>query len=405
MLILKILNFFEGSDTVKIEPSCDSEGEAALDILMESGIAFDGVHRDSEGRICFRISHRNSSETVSILDKNGIKVYSICMHGFPSLWSRYKRRPGIAVGLVLFMLTIWFSTKIIWNIEVVGGTETDEEAVIERLSGLGCSVGSFIPGIDFYGLCTDYLAKYSDTAWISVNILGNTAEVRLLESREKNIQTDRSKPANIVASTDGLIEYVNTFSGASVVSDGDTVVKGQLLISGVVENKNDFSNRYVRADGCVMARTYHEISVDIPMVYEKRIYDASPVKKTSMSIFGAELPFGGGDIDVSEAVETESVKDRLCIFGDIVLPITQYTTIYYPYHTEATERTREEADMLAQAEMAARITEQLGGADIISRETEVIVSQSDSGTDVYTMICRIRCIENIAEPVPMTVIK
>lgn len=61
--------------------------------------------------------------------------------------------------------------------------------------------------------------------------------------------------------------------------------------------------------------------------------------------------------------------------------------------------------MLAQAEMAARITEQLGGADIISRETEVTVSQSDSGTDVYTMICRIRCIENIAEPVPMTVIK
>ena len=403
MLVLKILKFFAGSDTVVIKPSCDSEGENALDILRENGIVFNSLHRDSEGRICFEISHRNNSETASLLDKNGIRVYSIYMHGFPSFLRRYKRRPGIAVGLAVFMLVIWFSTKIIWNIEVVGGTEADEETVTERLSGLGCSVGSFIPGIDFYGLCTEYLSKYSDTAWISVNIIGNTAEVRFLESREKNIQIDSSKPANIVASTDGLIEYVNTFSGASVVSDGDTVVKGQLLISGVVENKNDLSNRYVRADGCVMAKTYHEISVDIPMTYEKRIYDGSPLKKTALSIFGAEIPLGGGDIDVSAAVESESVKDRLCIFGDIVLPVTKYTTFYYPYHTESAQRTKEEADMLAQAEMAARITEQLGGADIISRETEVTVSPSDSGIDIYTMTCRIRCIENIAEPVPLTV--
>lgn len=403
MLILKLLKFFEGSDTVTVESSCDSGGEAALDILREYGVTFDGVCRDGEDRIRFEISHRDSRKTASLLDKNGIKVYSICMHGFPSLLSRYKRRPGIAVGAAVFLLVIWFSTKIIWNIEIVGNSKIDEETVTERLSGLGCSIGSFIPGIDFYGLCTDYLAKYSDTAWISVNILGNTAEVRLLESEGKSFQIDSSKPANIIASTDGLIEYVNTFSGASVVSDGDTVVKGQLLISGVVENKNDFSNRYVRADGCVMARTYHEISVDIPMVYEKRIYDGSPAKRTSVNIFGTEISLGGADIDASASVEAELVKDRLCVFGDIVLPITRYTTIFYPYRTEAAERTKEEADMLAQAEMAARITEQLGGADIISRETEVTVSQSDSGVDIYTMTCRIRCIENIAESVPMTV--
>ena len=103
------------------------------------------------------------------------------------------------------MFTMWLSTQFIWNIEIYSSGETDKDKVIENLSSLGCKVGAYIPGIDFYSLCTKYLLIADDTAWVSVNMLGTTAEVRLLPRMTKEGQDDISGPANVISKYDGVV--------------------------------------------------------------------------------------------------------------------------------------------------------------------------------------------------------
>ena len=59
--------------------------------------------------------------------------------------------------------------------------------------------------------------------------------------------------------------------------------------------------------------------------------------------------------------------------------------------------------MIADAEMAEKIASELADAEIISRETEASVVTDEDGYQFYNLCCRIRCVENIAQTVPLTV--
>ena len=400
MLFLKFLKFFEGHDVLRFDADC---GETALGLMNGCGIIYSCTGREEDGSVKAEISHGDRQKVISLLDKNGIRVYIIYERGFPALVSRYRRRPGILIGAVIFLFTMWLSTQFIWNIEVYSSGETDKDKVIDNLSSLGCRVGAYIPGIDFYSLCTKYLLIADDTAWVSVNMLGTTAEVRLLPRMDREGQSDVSGPANVISKYDGVVEYVNTFDGDSVVTDGDSVVKGQLLISGVIEDKNDFSNRFVRADGIVMAKTYHELTVSVPLEYTERVYSGQTEQTYDIGIFAVKLRLKSPSLDASRLYEEDYEEDRIVLPGNIILPVTKYVTSYHPYTDETRQRTSSEAALIADAEMAEKIASELADAEIISRETEASVVTDEDGYQFYNLCCRIRCVENIAHTVPLTV--
>ena len=50
-----------------------------------------------------------------------------------------------------------------------------------------------------------------------------------------------------------------------------------------------------------------------------------------------------------------------------------------------------------------KIASELADAEIISRETEASVVTDEDGYQFYNLCCRIRCVENIAQTVPLTV--
>ena len=69
---------------------------------------------------------------------------------------------------------------------------------------------------------------------------------------------DTSTPCNIVASKDGIIHQPIVMEGELVVEVGDTVRKGQLLVSGIIEHQDTQIVRYVHARANIWARTWYE---------------------------------------------------------------------------------------------------------------------------------------------------
>jgi hypothetical protein len=68
-------------------------------------------------------------------------------------------------------------------------------------------------------------------------------------------------PANIVADRDCVIEEITVVKGTPVVKVGDTVRRGDLLISGIIETEN--GTEYVRAEGTVRGTSSTTISTEM----------------------------------------------------------------------------------------------------------------------------------------------
>src|SRR5690606_22893987 len=91
--------------------------------------------------------------------------------------------------------------------------------------------------------------------------------------------TSMTKPGDLVAARDGIIENVTVFRGHALVEPGDTVKRGGALISGFIPPSdpahrlrlNDGEPPYVHADGIVKARAWYEGSATVRLIRETLI--------------------------------------------------------------------------------------------------------------------------------------
>ena len=74
MLFLRFLRFFEGQDILKFDADC---GERALGLMNSCGIVYRCPGREEDGSVRVEISHSDRQKVVSLLDKNGIRVYTV----------------------------------------------------------------------------------------------------------------------------------------------------------------------------------------------------------------------------------------------------------------------------------------------------------------------------------------
>lgn len=127
--------------------------------------------------------------------------------GIPGFILKYKKRYGIFIGAAVFVLAVFFSKYFIWDFEVRGNENISDDAILAGLEELGCTYGSFIPGIDFEMLANDFLLESDDISWISVNMRSSLAVVEVLERKkgEPAVQNNENKYANITATEDAEI--------------------------------------------------------------------------------------------------------------------------------------------------------------------------------------------------------
>lgn len=97
--------------------------------------------------------------------------------------------------------------------------------------------------------------RYPNVAWVECGWRGTELMIRIVEGHAENDTPQAAVGNNIVATRDGIIESIVTASGTPVVSPGEVVRKGQLLIKGEERTKGG-ETRPVLADGCVMARVW-----------------------------------------------------------------------------------------------------------------------------------------------------
>jgi len=154
-------------------------GIRVLNIMLRNNIGYWGLKRGEDERFEFSLLEKDYKNLLSLLDKYQLRVYSVKGRGLRFICKAHKNRAGLLVGLFLFFILLLSSSLFIWEVKVVSDTDIPHNEILANLKTLGCFEGSFVPSIDFEDLCIDYVNKYKDCSWISVNLKGTVAYVEI----------------------------------------------------------------------------------------------------------------------------------------------------------------------------------------------------------------------------------
>ena len=358
--------------------------EVILNICAKNGISLWNIKRKGEKIRCC-ITVRDFKALPRIAKNSGIRVHILKRLGLPFFINRYKKRFGIPVGAVTFFCFLYFMSSFVWTVEVKGNKTVTKGEILTACEKIGIKEGVLKGKIDPQIAKQELLLELNRLAWAAVNIEGSIATVNVTEVKEK--EEDNSVATNIKAAADGIITKIDVTSGNCVVKVGDTVAKGQLLVSGVIEREN--STRFVHSSGSITAKTEREITVSADFKRTVSVKTGKIKKRRVLSFFGIKIPLYLGNVKGSFESYTE--KNDANLFGK-KLPICLYTK-YFEMTAENTvtisnEGLLKELDGLLKAEAEKN---NIGTFEVKNREYE----ETQNG---ITLKAVISAQENIAEP-------
>ena len=407
MILFRILNFLAGYRQI----SCPAERSAeAINVMMKEDVDYWEMRRKEGGELTFSILEREYKRLLTLAA--GIPFHTVRRLGLPQLVGRYRKRLGIPLGLLIFLLLTKLSTQYIWEVTVSGNETLTDAEVQECLEALGCGIGSYIPSVDFYNICHEFILENESVSWISVNMVGTTARVELIEARPKGSIEDggNETPSNLLAAFDGEIVRTETASGMIAVRAGQTVTKGQLLVSGVVDVGHQEEGRFVlvRSRAKVYAKTKRTLEVVVPYETVKKTTVGRETLKKSLKFFGKSIKLKENSSILPDGCDIIVENRRIVLFegdtmtGGIPLPISVITEYRETVTEERVTLTEEEALRTAGIEMSALFSKELPDAEILSRTVRTEVRTLEEG-EALALIWEMTCIEDIAVESPIGV--
>lgn len=381
----RLLDFIFGSVCFEIDSRCS---ERAMNILHSNIIYMKNISRKEEGIFAFEVTSSKALKVECLLDKSGIKVYSIKRRGLPFIARKYKRRYGVLAGIVMFVFLLYLSQQIVWEIDFSGNETVSDVEVEKQLLDVGFGVGSYIPDVDFYTLSNEFIMSSDDFSFISVNMEGTKAHVELRERRKKDENTE-FEASNIVAKYGGIIESMTVYSGQSVIEKENVVKPGDLLVSGFVEMSNGFE--IVRSKGSVYAYVTREFEVEIPFEKTVKKYTGKGQNNIDLIFFGKNIKLKKGIDGTFESSDEYKDVERLVLFDRVKLPLLLSRTVANEYETVKRTLGEKEAREEAEREMSRILSEELFDSEILERKTSEEITEKS-----YKLRCSIYCIADIA---------
>ena len=390
-----LIRYFGGEERLSFK-LCDKS--IAFSVLGRLDVQFRNV-KIEEGSFSLLIPFYRRGSIKKSLSYEGIEFKSEGIFGFPSLIKRYRKRIGIPIGLLLAILMIHVSGRVIWCINIEGNKSVSDREITEVLESLGCGIGDTYEDIDFDVLHNRFLMKCKDISWIAVNMNGTHANVEVRET-VRGKETEKEGFYNIVASEAGQIEKIAAEEGKPVVERFDTVLEGELLISGAISYKQDTMNRFESAEGAVFARVNRSFSVEVPLKQDIKEPTGEKTTQKAVRFFNFDINLFRNSRIPYRFCDTITMYKQVYLFDTVALPLYIKESVFSEYRKKTVTLSEKEAEEQAVALYREKLLSVIGDDSIISKS---VTGSVDNG--VFTIKCELYCLADIAKRVPLEITK
>ena len=212
----------------------------------------------------------------------------------------------LIISFVICMFILYLLTNTIFDIRVNSDNNEIKEMIISSLNKNNISKYKKKKSFDEINeIKENILSENNDyLEWIEINEHGCIYEVNLTP-RVKNNEVIKGEPSSIIASKDGLIKHIITYSGVRLKDVNDYVKKGEVLISGNLIKDNELIDT-VESRGEVYAEVWYIVDVSIPFDYIEYIDTKRIVNHYYLDIFGKKFTLIG-KYDDNNAFSTKKV--------------------------------------------------------------------------------------------------
>ncbi len=312
MLLTKLFYFFCGYLVIRVEGQYP---ERFLNVCAKRGILLWNVFPRSKTLITCHISNRHFKCLPEIVVKTGVSVKIAEKHGLPVILAALKKRKGFVAGLLAFFFLLISVNQFIWKIEIVGCETVSKTQVEQKLAEYGLKIGAFRPLLDEKKLQNRVLIDMPELAWLWANKKGSKVIVEVKEKVPMPQMFDIHDFCNIVAKKDGVIDAMVVKSGVPMVALGDTVQKGDILVSGLILSEKGVAPRQVQSEAEIIARVWYEESKTFPLWETRAVATGEKESRYMLHLFGWNLDLSFGKKPAYSQFVQEEKNYELSFFG------------------------------------------------------------------------------------------
>lgn len=338
--------------------------EKLLNLAAKNHISLSGVRRLSYTQLCFNIGPADYNRLKKLLPEGRYKLNIGSSRGLSLMLYAFRARYCLIAGIIISIVLAFFASSRIWFVKVRGCEKVSEENVLQLLESYGLKSGASVSGEELDEMEKRLMQDISDISWVGISRRGVNIYAYIKESSELPESTPIDKPADVIALKDGVVEKVTVLQGRAVVTQGQTVRAGDVLISGELIYQ-DLPYQYIYALGDVQARIWYSGERKISLVQNETVRTGNTAVVRTMRIFGQDIPLDGENPFAS--YEVESREQDVMNLG---IPVTIITQTYYETEEREYSITQEDALELGKSDLEQELSAQ------IPQDAEILRTQS-----------------------------
>ncbi len=263
-----------------------------LNLCSQENLSFWGLCWEDSQEISLKIAPKDFPKLQQIVQQIHGTVEKKHTSGIPDLLRRLCGRSSFLLGLCLSLSAVTLLSHFILVIDISGNESISTATIRYALEQSGLHIGSYGPQLSVSNLQQQVLTQLEGVSWISINLYGTRAEVTIREAVAPPDIHPTEGLYDIVSTANGIIEEIQVHKGEAKVAVGETVVQGELLISGTVELPpplySEEPSRWmtVPSSGRIVARTWHTLTGVIPLTAQVKVPYGVTQNSYQWNLFG-----------------------------------------------------------------------------------------------------------------------
>lgn len=376
--------------------------ERLLNLCAQNGVGFWNLRWVDATTFRFTVSFRTYRQLNKLAQRAMCELRAPREQGLPALALGFRKRYAFVAGLALCILTLSVLSQFILVVDVEGNETVPTAVILEELERLGLKVGAYGPGLEEKEIANTALIELEELSFLAINLHGCRAEVQVREADPAPELLDQTTPADIVATASGIITEMTVTAGQALFQTGDTVVEGEVLITGFMDlpeitfSEVDMGTYIVHATGTVWARTWRTLRAEIPLTAQVKVYTGENETRLALNFLGNRLNFYQNSRISYAQYDKITHTSTLTLWGGTQLPISLIRETARAYTTEPAELNQEEAQRLLEDGLRRDLDEILQETDGECLRTDYTAAVEDG---MFTVTLLAECYEQIGKTV------
>lgn len=366
--------------------------ERFMNLCLNHTIEIWDLHYEKETRSWIFYADQSDYRRVRpFVKKCGVHLELIRKAGLPFFLNRNRKRKLYMMGILSFVTILYLMTQFLWDITLEGNCHFSDDTLKSFLNDQQICYGMRKKKIDCDALEEQIRETFPEILWVSARVSGTRLLIHIKENTVyQRIPEYDESPCDLVSAVDGTITHMIIRQGKSQVTNGESVVKGQLLVSGRVPITDDsdaiVEEKEVKADADIIARTEKRILLPIPRRVQERI-DTGQIRN-GLAVETGNLRFVFMP-PLTEQDEWRQVRERrqLSLFGNFYLPvwITRISAAQYQAY-ERTMTANEQKALLEKLMIELQEKFRQKGVVIIQNNVKILDRKMDQAAEFHFIL-------------------